>query len=70
MNSTQKSTPQIMHYAFKTWCIVSTSGRYAKKVLISYEIRTFSLLFKLKSLKKKSMIIDFDPNLTPTHNFE
>ena len=25
-----KSTPQIMHHAFKTWCIVSMNGRYAK----------------------------------------
>lgn len=49
MNSTQKSTPQIMHYAFKTWCIVSTSGRYAIKVPKTVGFRNFLFYFVQKS---------------------
>ena len=46
----------------------SSPSSATKKVLISPEIRTFSLLFILKSSGSKSVNVDFDPNLTPTES--
>ena len=36
----QNWTHTIMHHAFKTWCIVSTNGRYAKSVTVVDTIST------------------------------
>ena len=43
----QNRTHKLMHHAFKTWCIVSTSGRFSKSPLISQEISGFSLFSEL-----------------------
>ena len=40
----------------------SSPSSATKKVLISPEIRTFSLLFVLKSSGSKSINVDFGPN--------
>ena len=46
----QNWTHTIMHHAFKTWCIVSTNGRYAKSPLrIGYNLS--GVLFYLKRLR-------------------
>ena len=37
----QNRTHKIMHHAFKAWCIVSTSGRFAKFVRKPQGFRTF-----------------------------
>ena len=37
----QNRTHKIMHHAFKTWCIVSMSGRFASKVRTSKRVSLF-----------------------------
>ena len=41
----QNRTYIIMHHAFKTWCIVSTSGRYAKSVTVVDTISTTVIFY-------------------------